>query len=203
MTLRYRRVSMSASLRTGVLAVVVGGGVYAAVVGGECAASSGAECGERQPSRAVEVVDWPGDGVQLKGWWFHAPEKSRGTVVVLHGVADNRASSLGVADHFLARGFDVLASDSRAHGESTGNACTNGYYEKHESQSRARPPPGWTRNRSVWNLLSEGAVALGHRRRRFRSLDWRCGHRQLTASPPPCGTRLTNGWSSLPLKTAV
>ena len=86
----------------------------------------------KQPSRPFEAIDWPGDGVQLKGWWFHTLEKRRGTVVVLHGVSDNRASSLGIADHFLARGFDVLAYDSRAHGESTGDACTYGYYEKHD-----------------------------------------------------------------------
>src|SRR5205807_320551 len=73
-----------------------------------------------------------GAGVRLKGWWFHAAGRARGTVVYLHGVADNRGSGLGIADHFLARGFDVGAYDSRAHGESEGLACTYGYYEKRD-----------------------------------------------------------------------
>src|SRR5262249_4568761 len=70
----------------------------------------------RQPTRPFDAVEFDGAGVKLKGWWFHAAAP-RGTVVFLHGVADNRGSSLGVADHFLARGFDVVAYDSRAHGE--------------------------------------------------------------------------------------
>ena len=85
----------------------------------------------RQPNRPFDAVEFDGAGVKLKGWWFHA-SAAHGTVVVLHGVADNRGSSLGVADHFLARGFDVLAYDSRAHGESGGDACTYGFYEKRD-----------------------------------------------------------------------
>ena len=85
----------------------------------------------RQPNRTVDAVEFEGAGVKLKGWWFHAPDK-RGTVVVLHGVADNRGSSVGIADHFVARGFDVIAYDSRAHGESEGDVCTYGFYEKED-----------------------------------------------------------------------
>jgi len=85
----------------------------------------------RTPNRPFDAVELDGAGVKLKGWWFHGPGK-RGTVVYLHGVADNRGSSIGIADHFLARGFDVLAYDSRAHGESGGEACTYGFYEKQD-----------------------------------------------------------------------
>jgi alpha-beta hydrolase superfamily lysophospholipase len=82
-----------------------------------------------QPDRPFDAVDFDGDGVKLKGWWFHAAAK-RGTLVYLHGVADNRGTSVGVADHFLDRGFDVIAYDSRAHGQSGGEACTYGFHEK-------------------------------------------------------------------------
>lgn len=85
----------------------------------------------RVPDRPFDAVDFDGAGVTLKGWWFHAGGK-RGTIVVLHGVADNRGSSVGIADHFAARGFDVVAYDSRAHGESGGGACTYGFYEKED-----------------------------------------------------------------------
>ena len=90
----------------------------------------------RQPDRPFDAVEFDGAGVKLKGWWFHAGEK-RGTLVYLHGVSDNRGTSVGIADHFLARGFDVVAYDSRAHGESGGDACTYGVLR--EAGPRARP----------------------------------------------------------------
>jgi alpha-beta hydrolase superfamily lysophospholipase len=35
-------------------------------------------------------------------------------------------------ERFTTRGFEVLAYDSRAHGESSGEACTYGFFEKHD-----------------------------------------------------------------------
>jgi alpha-beta hydrolase superfamily lysophospholipase len=87
---------------------------------------------QRQPTRPFEAFEWQGAGVPLVGWWFHAPEGARGTLVYLHGVADNRASAVGIAEHFVPMGFDVVAYDSRAHGESGGDACTYGFYEKQD-----------------------------------------------------------------------
>jgi alpha-beta hydrolase superfamily lysophospholipase len=88
----------------------------------------------RQPTRPFEAFAWEGagaPGVKLVGWWFHA-SAPRGTLIYLHGVADNRGSSVGIADHFVPMGFDVVAYDSRAHGDSGGDACTYGYYEKQD-----------------------------------------------------------------------
>lgn len=86
----------------------------------------------QQPTGSVERFEFQGDGVLLKGWWFHASGPARGTVIYLHGVSDNRGSSVGLAAHFVPRGFDVIAYDSRAHGESQGDACTYGFYEKRD-----------------------------------------------------------------------
>ncbi|MDX2021148.1 MAG: alpha/beta hydrolase [Deltaproteobacteria bacterium] len=80
----------------------------------------------------MEEVDIQGQGVKLRAWWFRAEGERRGTVIYLHGVADNRGSSISIADRFVPQGFDVLAYDSRAHGESTGDACTYGFYEKRD-----------------------------------------------------------------------
>ena len=73
-----------------------------------------------------------GEGVHLEGWRCQATASRRGTLVYLHGIADNRASGAGVVGRFANRGFDVLAYDSRAHGESTGEACTYGFFEKQD-----------------------------------------------------------------------
>jgi uncharacterized protein len=84
-----------------------------------------------RPPGASEV-EIPGDGARLRGWLFRTRVLRRGTVVYLHGSADNRASGISLAARFLPRGFDVLMYDSRAHGESEGDACTYGFYEKRD-----------------------------------------------------------------------
>jgi pimeloyl-ACP methyl ester carboxylesterase len=87
------------------------------------------------PARTLApTVTLQGDGVALAGWRFPARGTRRGTVIYLHGVADNRGSSAGVAERFTPRGFDVIAYDSRAHGDSGGDICTYGYYEKRDLQ---------------------------------------------------------------------
>jgi uncharacterized protein len=79
-----------------------------------------------------EDATFNGLDVTLKGWRCHALTHPRGTIIYLHGVADNRASATGVIQRFVSRGFDVVAYDSRAHGESTGEICTYGYFEKQD-----------------------------------------------------------------------
>lgn len=69
-------------------------------------------------------------GLTLRGWTCTPPAAVRGSIVYLHGIADNRASAAGVIRRYLPRGFRVIAYDSRSHGESDGVACTYGYYEK-------------------------------------------------------------------------
>jgi hypothetical protein len=76
--------------------------------------------------------EFAGDGVTLRGWSCAAAGQRRGSVVYLHGVADNRSSAVGVIDRLTRRGFDVIAYDSRAHGESDGTSCTYGFYEKRD-----------------------------------------------------------------------
>ena len=76
--------------------------------------------------------DFEGDGVTLRGWHCTATGKRRGTVVYLHGIADNRGSSAGAVDRFTRKGFDVVAYDSRRHGDSGGDVCTYGFLEKRD-----------------------------------------------------------------------
>jgi alpha-beta hydrolase superfamily lysophospholipase len=71
-----------------------------------------------------------GAGVMLRGWRCATTARRRGTIVWLHGVADNHGSAAGLVDRFVPRGFDLVAYDSRAHGDSGGEVCTYGFYEK-------------------------------------------------------------------------
>ena len=81
---------------------------------------------------ACSNKDFEGDGVILRGWHCTATGKRRGTVVYLHGIADNRGSSAGAVDRFTRKGFDVVAYDSRRHGDSGGDVCTYGFLEKRD-----------------------------------------------------------------------
>jgi pimeloyl-ACP methyl ester carboxylesterase len=83
------------------------------------------------PEHCIEAT-FAGAGVTLKGWRCSAPARPRATIVYLHGIADNRVSATGVIERFLARGFDVVAYDSRAHGSSSGDICTYGFFEKQD-----------------------------------------------------------------------
>ena len=82
------------------------------------------------PPPGCENVTFAGGVGALRGWRCGAVGERRGTLVYLHGVADNRTSGAGILTRFAAQGFDSIAYDSRAHGESDGDVCTYGYYEK-------------------------------------------------------------------------
>ena len=84
------------------------------------------------PPPTCQDATFRGEGLDLKGWRCHASAARRGTLVYLHGIADNRASAAGVIDRFGRRGFDVVAYDSRGHGESAGDICTYGFLEKRD-----------------------------------------------------------------------
>lgn len=91
----------------------------------------------RRPAPAVipsGVEEWSltGEGVDLKAWRMKAQGPRRGTVIYLHGVADHRKSGAGVMARFQKRGFDVIAYDSRAHGQSGGDFCSYGFFEKQD-----------------------------------------------------------------------
>jgi len=81
---------------------------------------------------ACDDAAFQGVGITLRGWRCRTPAARRGTIVYLHGIADNRSSAIAVIDRFGRRGFDVVAYDSRAHGESQGGVCTFGFLEKQD-----------------------------------------------------------------------
>ena len=94
------------------------------------------------PSRRPTILPAPdhcverrfdGVGVRLSGWICTADAAmSKPTIVYLHGIADNRNSSVSVIERFLRRGFNVIAYDSRRHGRSEGERCTYGFFEKQD-----------------------------------------------------------------------
>ena len=75
------------------------------------------------------------DGIEIDVWVLKARgrskgQPSRGTVLVLHGLCDSKVSYLRLAKALSKRGFDVVLTDLRAHGRSTGRYVTYGALEK-------------------------------------------------------------------------
>jgi pimeloyl-ACP methyl ester carboxylesterase len=70
-------------------------------------------------------------GSRIATW--HLPvDGSRATIIVLHGIYENRRSMLGRAKLFRDAGYSVVLIDMQAHGESPGKNVTIGFLERHD-----------------------------------------------------------------------
>jgi pimeloyl-ACP methyl ester carboxylesterase len=72
------------------------------------------------------------DGVTLKGWYVHPQHFNGNSVILLHGITDNREGVRGYARLFLEHGYAVLLPDARRHGESGGELATYGVKESED-----------------------------------------------------------------------
>lgn len=87
---------------------------------------------DARPPEGCSETAFSGAGINLAGWKCRGDGELRGTLIYLHGAADNRVSSVGAIERFRPLGFDVVAYDSRAHGDSGGDICTYGFFEKQD-----------------------------------------------------------------------
>lgn len=69
------------------------------------------------------------DGADLRGWYSVPANDNGKSVILLHGIGDNRLGVAGYGQTFLQQGYRVLLPDSRAHGESGGSVATYGLLE--------------------------------------------------------------------------
>ncbi|MDY7010108.1 MAG: alpha/beta fold hydrolase, partial [Planctomycetota bacterium] len=76
------------------------------------------------------------DGVKIDSWIYKAEEKTapRGTILVLHGLGDSKVTYMSMAKMLVKKGFDVVLTDLRAHGRSTGKMVTFGALEKQDQK---------------------------------------------------------------------
>lgn len=74
------------------------------------------------------------DGQRLAGWVV-TPPTPRATVVLFHGIRNNREQTLDRTAFLSAAGYRCVAFDHRAHGESTGRRTSFGYHESRDVQA--------------------------------------------------------------------
>jgi fermentation-respiration switch protein FrsA (DUF1100 family) len=80
-------------------------------------------------SNLLDVGITAKDGAVLRAWYESPARWNGSSVILLHGVGDNREGVAGYAEMFLRAHYAVLMPDSRAHGESGGNIATYGLLE--------------------------------------------------------------------------
>jgi len=90
------------------------------------------------PFQAMDFVVWDvaaepiGNTIRIAGWWIPAAIPSSRTVILLHGYSDAKVGGIAWAPVWRSLGWNVLAIDLRAHGESEGRYSTGGYFERED-----------------------------------------------------------------------
>jgi fermentation-respiration switch protein FrsA (DUF1100 family) len=73
------------------------------------------------------------DGVRLHGWFLPAQSASRGTIVFLHGNAENISTHIGSVAWLPPEGFNVFLIDYRGYGLSEGVPTLDGLHRDVEA----------------------------------------------------------------------
>jgi len=105
-----------------------------------------------------------GQPLELAAWWIPHPAGGDKTVILIHGYADAKVGSIAWGPTWQQLGYQIMAIDLRAHGESAGKFATAGYFERHDldqviSQLRAQHPQQ-TRQVVLFGISLGAAVAL-------------------------------------------
>jgi len=117
-----------------------------------------------------EVAIKAQDGAALRAWLVSPETSNRNCVITLHGVADGRRGTLGLARLFVENHYTVLMPDSRGHGESGGETATYGLLERDDvhrwvdwlmSSERPRNVFAMGESRGAGRLLQ--SLAVEHR----------------------------------------
>jgi pimeloyl-ACP methyl ester carboxylesterase len=105
-----------------------------------------------------------GQMIRIAGWWIPQATSDGRTVILLHGYADAKVGAIAWAPAWHKLGWNILAIDLRAHGESGGVYCTGGFFEREDvsqviDQLRARRPAE-TRRLAFFGVSFGAAVAV-------------------------------------------
>jgi hypothetical protein len=102
------------------------------------------------------------DGAKLHGWWLPPAAPARGTVLHLHGNAENISTFIKAVDWLPGAGYGVLLVDYRGYGRSGGTATIHAVHEDARlalDAALARPGPLFVFGQSLGGSAAIHAVA--------------------------------------------
>ena len=85
-----------------------------------------------QGAQLDDVTLTAADGALLSAWHIRPADPNGNTVILLHGVGDNRLGVSGYGTWLVRNHYTVLLPDSRAHGTSGGDITTYGVRESED-----------------------------------------------------------------------
>lgn len=119
-----------------------------------------------QPStynlNATKANIYTNDHITLKGLFIQTPLKQKAIVILIHGIGSCKEHLFPLAKRLSSKGYSSYLFDSRAHGDSGGDYCTYGFYEKQDitaivSQLKKQHPKSKI---GIWGHSLGGAIAI-------------------------------------------
>ncbi len=116
-----------------------------------------------EETRFVVCDEQAGKSLKIAAWWIPCLTSSR-AMLLIHGYADAKVGAIAWAPLFHSLGWNILAIDLRAHGESEGLHTTAGFFERHDvtqviNQLRAARPRE-TATLAIFGVSLGAAVAV-------------------------------------------
>lgn len=111
---------------------------------------------------AEDVYFRTSDGLTLHGWYFRGKEMRLGTILFLHGNAENISTHIHNVLWLVKEGFDVFAFDYRGYGKSEGKATLEGVHLDAEAalEKALALPQSDKNNIIVFGQSIGGAIAI-------------------------------------------
>ncbi len=118
---------------------------------------------EKQNIKGKDLSITSFDGIKLSARLTYSNiDTTKSTIILLHGIRSSKAHFIGLSSFLSENGFNSVALDLRAHGESGGQFCTFGVNEKEDITSVIDylTEKESIENIGVWGQSLGGAIAL-------------------------------------------
>lgn len=104
------------------------------------------------------------DDLTLKGHLTYSQQyTAKGTIILVHGIRGNKEHFINLSEKLAQEGYNSVAIDLRAHGESGGVHCTFGVREKEDISALLdylKVSENINENVGIWGQSLGGAVSL-------------------------------------------